>query len=237
MAQNHEGKLELARAQSRQTSQPGPPKKTINFQGDPTGSSPKLTPQCLLKPQAVSTFAAPAALDPSKPREGSSLAQAKSGRLAAPSGLTMPPTRSNATAQHSQIHGRKVDSPKIYVKDDFSEGRPKTSAQAPRKTASTQPQLSSKGKSLIAKRQGFKLSAASGQLFSQTNSGGLTSKESVEGRRFEFRSEPPSSTSAHTIQFEGSIGNPPKTTSNAALTSNLLLSGGVSKYQHTRQNA
>lgn len=38
------------------------------------------------------------------------------------------------TLQNSQIHGRKVDSPKIYINDsDLNDSRPKTSAQCNRK--------------------------------------------------------------------------------------------------------
>jgi hypothetical protein len=84
--------------------------------------------------------------------------------------------------------------------------------------------MAPKPKNLNAKRQGFKPSGGSTQHFSQANSGGLTSKESNEARRFDFTFATeqqsrggktvnclPSSatakatmaTSSHTIQFEG----------------------------------
>ena len=46
-------------------------------------------------------------------------------------------SRQIMTLQNSQIHGRKVDSPKIYVNEsDLQEVRPKTSAQCNRKIKS-----------------------------------------------------------------------------------------------------
>jgi len=84
------------------------------------------------------------------------------------------------TTQNSQIHGRKVDSPKIYVKEDLNESRPKTSAQTNRKNATAQPNLllgqNQKIKNIKQTKNSFKASGG-GLLFSTSGSAVASAKD------------------------------------------------------------
>jgi len=85
------------------------------------------------------------------------------------------------TTQNSQIHGRKVDSPKIYVKEDLNESRPKTSAQTNRKNATAQPNLllgqNQKIKNIKQTKNSFKATGGGGLLFSTSGSAVASAKD------------------------------------------------------------